>query len=330
MKIIKNQTSNLPVLAVVIPCYNEEQVLPITAPMFLNKLHNLIEKQLVARDSKIVFIDDGSEDKTWNLIVELSELSIHISGIRLSRNRGHQNAVYAGLMDCKEWADITISIDCDGQDDIDAMDEMINAYSCGAEIVYGVRNDRETDSFFKKYTAQFFYKLMEWLGVESVFNHADYRLVSSKVLEQFAKFDEVNLFLRGMFPLVGFNSTSVYYKRNERIAGKSKYPLSKMLHLAFEGITSLSVRPIRLVTSLGLLMALVSFFSIIWIFIRFFSGDTVSGWASNATLLSLFCGVQLVCLGIIGEYVGKIYLEVKHRPKYIISERVNSDRENNS
>lgn len=320
----------LPILAIVIPCYNEEEVLPITAPKFQSKIQFLINKEVISKKSKIVFIDDGSKDSTWNLIEKFSKYSNYYTGIRLSRNRGHQNAVYAGLMDCKEWADITISIDCDGQDDIDAMDEMINAYMCGAEIVYGVRNDRETDSFFKKYTAQFFYKLMEWLGVESVFNHADYRLVSSKVLEQFAKFDEVNLFLRGMFPLVGFNSTSVYYKRNERMAGKSKYPLSKMLHLAFEGITSLSVRPIRLVTSLGLLMALVSFLSIIWIFIRFFSGDTVSGWASNATLLSLFCGVQLVCLGIIGEYVGKIYLEVKHRPKYIISDRVNSDRENNS
>lgn len=293
----------LPILAIVFPCYNEEEVLPITAPKFQSKIQFLINKEVISKKSKIVFIDDGSKDSTWNLIEKFSKYSNYYTGIRLSRNRGHQNAVYAGLMDCKEWADITISIDCDGQDDIDAMDEMINAYRCGAEIVYGVRNDRETDSFFKKYTAQFFYKLMEWLGVESVFNHADYRLVSSKVLEQFAKFDEVNLFLRGMFPLVGFNSTSVYYKRNERIAGKSKYPLSKMLHLAFEGITSLSVRPIRLVTSLGLLMALVSFLSIIWIFIRFFSGDTVSGWASNATLLSLFCGVQLVCLGIIGEYV---------------------------
>ena len=293
----------LPILAIVIPCYNEEEVLPITAPKFQSKIQFLINKEVISKKSKIVFIDDGSKDSTWNLIEKFSKYSNYYTGIRLSRNRGHQNAVYAGLMDCKEWADITISIDCDGQDDIDAMDEMINAYRCGAEIVYGVRNDRETDSFFKKYTAQFFYKLMEWLGVESVFNHADYRLVSSKVLEQFAKFDEVNLFLRGMFPLVGFNSTSVYYKRNERIAGKSKYPLSKMLHLAFEGITSLSVRPIRLVTSLGLLMALVSFLSIIWIFIRFFSGDTVSGWASNATLLSLYCGVQLVCLGIIGEYV---------------------------
>ncbi|HFI0592158.1 TPA: glycosyltransferase, partial [Streptococcus suis] len=264
----------------------------------------------------------GSNDDTWNIITKLSMESTHFIGVRQSRNRGHQNAVYAGLMESKNFSDITISIDSDGQDDIEVMDEMIKSYLNGAEIVYGVRNDRESDTFFKKTTAQTFYKIMEWLGVETVYNHADYRLVSSKVLHEFKKFDEVNLFLRGMFPLVGFNSTSVYYKRNERIAGKSKYPLSKMLQLAFEGITSLSIKPIRLVTSLGLIMAFISFIVVIWIFVRFFSGDTVSGWASNATLLSLFCGVQLICLGIIGEYIGKIYLEVKHRPKYIVSERV--------
>ncbi|HFI0092973.1 TPA: glycosyltransferase family 2 protein [Streptococcus suis] len=328
MKRIANNTNKIPVLAITIPCYNEEDVLPITAPLFLKKIQSLIEEGLVAKNSRIVFVDDGSKDDTWKIISNLSEQSVHSTGLRQSRNRGHQNAVYAGLMESKNWADITISIDCDGQDDIDAMDEMIFAYMQGAEIVYGVRNDRDSDTFFKKTTAQSFYKLMDWLGVETVYNHADYRLVSSKVLREFEKFDEVNLFLRGMFPLVGFNSTSVYYKRKERLAGNSKYPLSKMLHLAFEGITSLSVRPIRLVTSLGMIMALVSFLSIFWIFIRFFSGDTVSGWASNATLLSLFCGVQLVCLGIIGEYVGKIYLEVKNRPKYIISERVGREDEN--
>ncbi|HFI0598609.1 TPA: glycosyltransferase family 2 protein, partial [Streptococcus suis] len=311
-----------PILAIVIPCYNEETVLPITAPLFLNKLQSLIEKKWIANNSKIVFVDDGSNDDTWNIITKLSMESTHFIGVRQSRNRGHQNAVYAGLMESKNFSDITISIDSDGQDDIEVMDEMIKSYLNGAEIVYGVRNDRESDTFFKKTTAQTFYKIMEWLGVETVYNHADYRLVSSKVLHEFKKFDEVNLFLRGMFPLVGFNSTSVYYKRNERIAGKSKYPLSKMLQLAFEGITSLSIKPIRLVTSLGLIMAFISFIVVIWIFVRFFSGDTVSGWASNATLLSLFCGVQLICLGIIGEYIGKIYLEVKHRPKYIVSERV--------
>lgn len=321
MELVRNHLDKKPTLAIIVPCYNEETVLPVTGPQFHEKLNDLIQGNLVSKDSKIVFIDDGSRDSTWEVIVDLASLSPYYSGLRQSRNRGHQNAVYAGLMESKEWADITISIDSDGQDDINAMDEMIAAYYAGSDIVYGVRNDRETDTFFKKTTAQAFYKLMDWLGVESVYNHADYRLVSSKVLEKFAEFDEVNLFLRGMFPLVGFQSTSVYYKRNERIAGESKYPLRKMLHLAFEGITSLSIKPIRFVTILGLLMAFMSFAIIIWIFVRFFTGNTVSGWASNATLLSLFCGVQLISLGIIGEYVGKIYLEVKHRPKYIISER---------
>ncbi|AUA20179.1 TPA: glycosyltransferase family 2 protein [Streptococcus suis] len=305
----------------IVPCYNEEDVLPITAPLFLKKIQSLIEEGLVAKNSRIVFVDDGSKDDTWKIISNLSKQSVHCTGLRQSRNRGHQNAVYAGLMESKNWADITISIDCDGQDDIDAMDEMIFAYMQGAEIVYGVRNDRDSDKFFKKTTAHLFYKMLDLMGVEAIYNHADYRLVSSKVLNEFKKFDEVNLFLRGMFPLVGFNSSAVYYKRNERVAGKSKYPLNKMINLAFDGITSLSVKPIRLVTVLGLLMAFISFLVILWIFIKFFSGQTVSGWASNGTLVSLFCGVQLVCLGIIGEYIGKIYLEVKHRPKYIISDR---------
>ncbi|HFI0449942.1 TPA: glycosyltransferase family 2 protein [Streptococcus suis] len=311
----------LPTLAIIIPCYNEEDVLPITAQLFINKLRELIANKSVDSKSKVVFIDDGSGDKTWDIISDLSQKNSDSIGLRQSRNRGHQNAVYAGLMESKGWADITISIDCDGQDDIEAMDSMIQAYKNGAEIVYGVRSDRESDKFFKKTTAQLFYKLMDLMGVESIYNHADYRLISSKVLHEFEKFDEVNLFLRGMLPLVGFNSTSVYYKRKERVAGNSKYPLNKMLNLALDGITSLSVKPIRFVTFLGLLMAFISFFVIIWIFIRFFSGQTVSGWASNATLLSLFCGVQLICLGVIGEYIGKIYLEVKHRPKYIISDR---------
>ncbi|RRR50089.1 glycosyltransferase [Streptococcus suis] len=305
----------------IVPCYNEEDVLPITAPLFLKKIQSLIEEGLVAKNSRIVFVDDGSKDDTWKIISNLSKQSVHCTGLRQSRNRGHQNAVYAGLMESKNWADITISIDCDGQDDIDAMDEMIFAYMQGAEIVYGVRNDRDSDKFFKKTTAHLFYKMLDLMGVEAIYNHADYRLVPSKVLNEFKKFDEVNLFLRGMFPLVGFNSSAVYYKRNERVAGKSKYPLNKMINLAFDGITSLSVKPIRLVTVLGLLMAFISFLVILWIFIKFFSGQTVSGWASNGTLVSLFCGVQLVCLGIIGEYIGKIYLEVKHRPKYIISDR---------
>ncbi|HEM3696577.1 TPA: glycosyltransferase family 2 protein [Streptococcus suis] len=317
-----------PILYMVIPCYNEEEVLPITSVEFRQKLLNLISQSKISSVSKIMLVDDGSKDRTWEIISELCQEFPEFIGIRQSRNRGHQNAVYAGLMESKDHADITISIDCDGQDDINAMDEMIQEYMNGSEIVYGVRNNRDTDTFFKKTTAQSFYKLMDWMGVESVYNHADYRLVSSKVLQSFASFNEVNLFLRGMFPLVGFKSTSVYYKRYERIAGESKYPLSKMLNLAFDGITSLSVKPIRLVTTLGLLMSTISFLIIVWIFISYFTGDTVSGWASNATLLSLFAGVQLISLGIIGEYIGKIYLEVKNRPKYIISERVGQIKDN--
>ncbi len=312
----------IPTLCIVIPCYNEEDVLPETNPMFVGKITQLIQSKMISPKSRIVYVNDGSKDTTWELIQQFARESKYVTGLSQSRNRGHQNAVYAGLMESKNIADITISIDCDGQDDIDAMDEMVAAYKNGADIVYGVRNDRETDAFFKKTTAQAFYKLMEIMGVETIYNHADYRLVSSKVLKEFSKFDEVNLFLRGMFPLVGFNSTSVYYKRQERLAGESKYPLSKMLNLAFDGITSLSIRPIRFVTSLGISMAVISLLIIVWIFIRYFTGNTISGWASNATLLSLFCGVQLISLGIIGEYIGKIYLEVKHRPKYIISERI--------
>lgn len=320
----------LPKLAIVIPCYNEKEVLPETNPMFLNKLKQLINENKISPDSHIVYVNDGSKDKTWELIQQYATESLYVKGLSQSRNRGHQNAVYAGLMESKGNVDITVSIDCDGQDDINAIEDMIEAYKNGSEIVYGVRSDRETDTFFKKSTAQGFYKLLAWMGVESVYNHADYRLVSSRVLDEFEKFDEVNLFLRGMFPLVGFKSSAVYYKRHERIAGESKYPLSKMLNLAFEGITSLSVKPIRLVTMLGFFVSLLSFLIIIWIFISYFTNNTVSGWASNATLLSFFCGIQLVSIGIIGEYIGKIYLEVKHRPKYIISDRtVNFELDSN-
>jgi len=246
------------VLWMVIPCYNEEQVLPITAPMFLEELNTLIGKGKISPDSRILFVNDGSRDGTWALINELAKSDGHYIGISQSRNRGHQNAVLAGLMEAKDRADITISIDCDGQDDITAMEAMVDAYHDGCEIVYGVRSSRETDTFFKRFTAQSFYKLLNRMGAEVVYNHADYRLVSARVLKEFANFKEVNLFLRGMFPLVGFKSTSVYYERHERIAGESHYPLSKMLGLAFDGITSLSTKPIRIITSLGVLVALLS------------------------------------------------------------------------
>lgn len=310
-----------PILYIIVPCYNEEQVLPMTAPLFLNKIEALINSGLIHAKSKIMFVNDGSKDKTWQIITQLSKTNEHYIGICQSRNRGHQNAVLAGLMEAKDLADITISIDCDGQDDINAMDNMVKAYLDGADIVYGVRNSRQTDTFFKRFTAEFFYKLLKWLGAEVVFNHADYRLISSRVLKEFANFKEVNIFLRGMIPLVGFNSTCVYYERNERIAGESHYPLKKMLALAFDGITSLSIKPIRLITGFGIIVSIFSFIAIIWAFITYMLGYTVAGWASSICIICLMGGIQLISLGIIGEYIGKIYLETKARPRYIISER---------
>lgn len=311
----------LPVLYVVIPCYNEQEVLPITSKLFLNKLNQLAEKGKISHDSRILFVDDGSKDNTWEIIQGLSAENSRFTGIRQSRNRGHQNAVLAGLMEAKEHCDITISIDCDGQDDINAMDDMVDAYLDGCEIVYGVRSKRDSDTFFKRFTAQSFYKLLKAMGVDTVYNHADYRLVSSKVLDAFADFKEVNLFLRGMFPLVGFKSTSVYYERSERIAGKSHYPLRKMLALAFDGITSLSVRPLHIITAIGCSIALLSFIGVIWSIVVALIGSAVPGWASMTCIICFIGGVQLICLGVIGEYVGKVYMEVKNRPRYIISER---------
>lgn len=312
------------VLWMVIPCYNEEAVLPLTAPMFLEELQDLIGRGKISEDSRILFVNDGSRDTTWEIITGLSKSDPHYIGISQSRNRGHQNAVLAGLMEAKDTADITISIDCDGQDDIRAMEKMVDAYHSGAEVVYGVRDKRDTDTFFKRFTAETFYKLLKSLGADVVFNHADYRLVSAKVLQEFANYKEVNLFLRGMFPLVGFKSTSVYYERHERIAGKSHYPLSKMLALAFDGITSLSTRPIRIITMLGCLVALLSFLGVIYAVVSAFTGHVVPGWTSMTCIICFVSGVQLVCLGVLGEYIGKIYMEVKHRPRYIISERTYS------
>lgn len=310
-----------PVLYIVIPCYNEQEVLPITAPMFLNKLHELAEKKLVSENSRILFVNDGSSDGTWDIIRALAASDEHYIGISQSRNRGHQNAVLAGLMEAKDRCDISISIDCDGQDDINAMDDMVRAYLDGCDIVYGVRNDRETDSFFKRTTAQGFYRFLSAMGAEIVYNHADYRLISARALHELAKFKEVNLFLRGMVPLVGFKSTSVEYKRAERIAGKSKYPLRKMLALAGDGITSLSIKPLRLIMSFGVIVALLSFVGVIWAIVSALAGRAVAGWASMTCIICFVSGVQLICMGIIGEYIGKIYMETKHRPRYIISER---------
>ena len=310
-----------PKLYIVIPCYNEEKVLSVTAPLFLEKLNYLIEQKSIAEESRILFVNDGSKDTTWEIICALAKQDRHFIGISQSRNRGHQNAVVAGLMEAKDHCDITISIDCDGQDDINAMDEMVEKYKEGYEVVYGVRNSRKTDTFFKRFTAEGFYKILNVMGVEVVFNHADYRLVSNKVLRAFSEYKEVNLFLRGLFPLIGFKSTSVYYARNERIAGESHYPLSKMLGLAFDGITSLSVKPIHVIIGFGTAVSGISFLMILWIIISYFMGGTVQGWASTCAIICFMGGVQLICTGVIGEYVGKIYLESKHRPRYIISER---------
>jgi glycosyltransferase involved in cell wall biosynthesis len=310
-----------PILYIVIPCYNEQEVLPITAPQFLKKLQDLTDAGKISGESRVLFVNDGSRDETWNIICSLSRQDAHFIGISQSRNRGHQNAVLAGLMEAKDRCDITISIDCDGQDDLNAMDEMVDRYLEGYDVVYGVRSSRETDTFFKRFTAQSFYKLLSSMGAEVVYNHADYRLMSARVLKEFANFREVNLFLRGLVPLVGFRSTTVSYSRAERLAGESHYPLKKMLALAVDGITSLSVKPLRLITGFGAFVALISFIGCIWALITAVCGKAVPGWASTTCIVCFVSGVQLLGLGIIGEYIGKIYLETKDRPRYIISER---------
>ena len=310
-----------PVLWIVIPCYNEEQVLPITAPMFLKEIQEMTDAGKISENSRILFVNDGSADKTWEIISNLAAQDEHYIGICQSRNRGHQNAVLAGLMEAKDKCDITISIDCDGQDDISAMDRMVDAYLEGAEIVYGVRAKRDTDSFFKRFTAEGFYKFMKLLGAEVVFNHADYRLISARVLQHLADFEEVNIFLRGMVPLVGFQSATVSYDRAERLAGKSHYPLRKMLALAFNGITSLSVKPITLITSFGIGFSVIGLILMIWAVVTAIIGHSVAGWASTICIICLLGGIQLISIGILGQYIGKTYLETKRRPRYIISAR---------
>lgn len=317
------------ILYIIVPCYNEEEVLPITSGLLLQELTELIQKEKISDDSRILFVNDGSKDHTWERIEKLAEEDVHFEGISQSRNRGHQNAVWAGMMEGKERADITISIDCDGQDDIRTMEAMVDAYHDGCEVVYGVRSNRDTDTFFKRFTAQTFYKLLNKLGAEVVYNHADYRLVSARVLKELADFREVNLFLRGMIPLVGFKSTSVYYERHERVAGKSHYSLSKMLGLAFDGITSLSVKPLRIITGMGAGVSLLGFAGVIWAVITEFLGRTVAGWTSTVCIVCFMGGIQLICLGVLGEYIGKIYMEVKARPRYIISDRTYQEPEKN-
>lgn len=317
---------NKPVLYILIPCYNEQEVLPVTSKMFLDKINSLAQAGKISNASRVLFVNDGSRDETWNIITKLAETDEHFEGVCLSRNRGHQNALWAGLMTAKEKADVTISIDCDGQDDINAMDEMIDEYLAGSDIVYGVRKKRTTDTWFKRTTAERFYKVMAMLGADTVYNHADYRLMDKRALEGLSQYKEVNLFLRGMVPLVGYRTSSVYYERAERIAGESHYPLKKMLALAFDGITSLSVKPLRIITNLGFFISFASIIGILWVLITKICGVTVSGWSSTAVAIFFMGGVQLLSLGVIGEYVGKIYSETKERPRFIISETTDGSK----
>ena len=312
-------------LYLVIPCYNEEEVLPETSKRLKEKYTALMSAGKIDADSKIVFVNDGSKDRTWEMICDLHKADPVFRGVCLSRNKGHQNALMAGLMTVKSECDAAISMDADLQDDINAIDEMVDRYREGYEVVYGVRSSRKKDTFFKRTTAEGFYKVMRAMGVETVYNHADYRLMSRRALEALSEFDEVNLFLRGIVPLVGFKSTEVTYERGERFAGESKYPLKKMLAFATEGITSMSIKPIRLITTLGFLVFLFSIGVLIYSIIRKFTGYTVPGWAFLAVSIWALGGVQLLAIGVIGEYIGKIYLETKHRPKFIVAEYLNDD-----
>lgn len=309
-----------PILYIVIPCYNEEKVLPETEPLFVAALKDMMQDGKISEDSRVMFVNDGSKDSTWELISQFASQEEYVEGVCLSRNRGHQNALLAGLMTAKEVADITISIDCDGQDDLGAMTRMVDEYLGGSQIVYGVRSERKTDTVFKRATAQGFYKVMAMMGADVVYNHADYRLMSKEALEGLAQFKEVNLFLRGMAPLVGYRYSCVYYERAERMAGESHYPLKKMLAFAFDGITSFSVKPIRMITSMGFLVCIISLIAIVATIVQKLCGATVGGWSSLLCCILFLGGVQLLSLGVIGEYIGKIYMEAKARPRFIISE----------
>ena len=308
------------ILYIVVPCYNEEEVLPETSRRLKEKLEALMAAGTISRESRVLFVNDGSKDKTWQLIEELHQSSPIFSGVDLSRNRGHQNALLAGLMTAKERCDMAISMDADLQDDIDAVDAMVEQYYAGCDIVYGVRSSRKKDTFFKRFTAEGFYRLMNSMGAETVFNHADYRLMSRRALEGLAEFKEVNLFLRGIVPMIGYRTGTVEYERGERFAGESKYPLKKMLSFAMEGITSLSVKPIRMITGLGFLVFLMSIAMLIYSIVRWAMGETILGWASLICSVWAIGGLILLSLGVIGEYIGKVYLETKERPRFLIRE----------
>ena len=313
------------ILYIVIPCYNEESVIIETTKRLKEKLEKLIKVKRISKKSKVMYVNDGSKDKTWDLIEQINNDEQMFTGICLSRNRGHQNALLAGLMTAKEHADIIISMDADLQDDINAIDEMLERYYGGCDVVYGVRSARKTDTWFKKTTAEGFYKFMQFMGVDIVYNHADYRLASKRVLDELEKYQEVNLFLRGMFPLIGFKSDMVYYERSERFAGESKYPLKKMLNFAWDGITSFSVKPIRLVLKIGIIMFIVSFLVLLYCLIIKITGKAVAGWTFIVCSIWLVSAIQMFAIGLIGEYIGKIYNETKGRPKYIISKNLEKD-----
>lgn len=307
----------------VVPCYNEEEVLRETASRLKDKMQGLIRNKVISDKSRITFVDDGSKDKTWSIIEELNSNDKIFLGVKLSRNRGHQNALLAGLMTVKDYCDAAISLDADLQDDINVIDKFIEKFNYGCDVVYGVRSERKTDTVFKRTTAQGFYKIMKALGVDIVYNHADYRLMSKRALDSLQDFKEVNLFLRGIVPLIGYESDVVLYERNERFAGESKYPLKKMLSFAFEGITSFSVKPIRLILIVGIVMFISSLAAILYFLIIWMAGKTVQGWTTVVASIWMLGGIQLLCLGVIGEYIGKIYIESKERPKYIIDKFIN-------
>lgn len=309
---------NSDILYLVIPCYNEEAVLHETARQLMKKMKAMIERNMISEESKIMFVNDGSKDKTWDIIQELHRLNPIYSGVKLSRNKGHQNALLAGLMTAREKADMMISLDADLQDDVNVIDKMVEKYYEGSDVVYGVRSARDTDTFFKKFTAEGFYKIMQAMGVEIVFNHADYRLMSKRALDGLSEFHEVNLFLRGIVPLIGYKSDIVTYERHERFAGESKYPLKKMLAFATDGITSFSIKPIRMITTCGFLIFSISILMLLYFIVIHMLGKTVQGWTSTVVSIWAIGGLQLLAIGVIGEYIGKIYLETKARPKYII------------
>ncbi len=312
-------------LALVVPCYNEEAVMKISSEALRGVLQDLIEKQKIAADSFVLFVDDGSKDKTWELIEDEHRLHSNVKGLKLAGNVGHQFALTAGLITAKDHSDVTVSIDADLQDDVNVIEEMIDKFHAGNDIVYGVRNDRSSDSFFKRFTAQGFYKMMAVMGVKTVYNHADFRLMSKRALEQFAKYRESNLFLRGMMPLIGYQTDCVYYERKERVAGESKYPLKKMLALAFNGISSFSVKPISLITALGVIIICMCFLAAVYALWSYFTGHVTAGWTSLILSIWFLGGVQLVSIGLIGQYIGKIYIEVKQRPRYNIETFLNEE-----